>query len=117
VISDRGTAGTDSFGGNSGLLGKQAESDEALGELAIGLFSNEFVAGMASPEIGAAALKKFAGSPAKELNQRCWIGAFRSLGSNTEKQLLESIISGVGYRSPWRWCRIASCQIQSVTAG
>jgi len=55
-------------------LGEQAEADEALGHLAVGLLSDEFVAGMSAPEINAADLEKLAGGVAKELDRpRCRI--------------------------------------------
>jgi hypothetical protein len=117
VIGENRTPGTHRIGGNRCLLRKQAESDEALGQFAIGLFSSKFVSGMSSPEINPAAAKKFAGSSAEELNKGGWIGTIRGLGSNMQKQSLEGIVSGVRYQSPGRWRRIASYQVQSVTGG
>jgi len=57
------------LGGDGALLWKQSKADETVGQFAIGLFSDEFFAGMTAPKVNAADLKKFTGSGAEELNQ------------------------------------------------
>ena len=68
-IDEDSAAAAHGLGGDRALLGKKPEADETLGHLAVGLFSDEFVAGVAPPEINAADLKKFAGGAAEELDQ------------------------------------------------
>ncbi|MFY9950226.1 MAG: hypothetical protein WA261_11830 [Candidatus Sulfotelmatobacter sp.] len=76
-------------------------SDETLGQFAIGLFSHEFVSGVPPPEINSGALKEFAGDPAEKLNQGIWIGAFRRFLGNTQKEILKGIV-GVDVNPPGR---------------
>ncbi len=97
------------------VLGKQPDADKTLGQLAIGLFSDEFVAGVTPPEINAADLEKLAGGVTKELDQRGGVGAFRSLGGDSQEELLKSIV-GDGQSAAFRQRRrIDSSQTQSVT--
>lgn len=74
------------------MLRKQMDSDETLGQFAVGLFPNEFVPGVTPPEINSGALKEFAGDAAKELNQGIWVGAFRRFLSDPQKEILKSIV-------------------------
>ncbi|MFZ0539167.1 MAG: hypothetical protein WAM47_20040 [Candidatus Sulfotelmatobacter sp.] len=76
-------------------------SDETLGQFAVGLFSHEFVSGVPPPEINSGALKEFAGDPAEKLNQGIWIGAFRRFLGNTQKEILKGIV-GVDVDPPGR---------------
>ncbi|MGA7376278.1 MAG: hypothetical protein WBW36_08030 [Candidatus Sulfotelmatobacter sp.] len=76
-------------------------SDETLGQFAVGLFSHEFVSGVPPPEINSGALKEFAGDPAEKLNQGIWIGAFRRFLGNTQKEILKGIV-GVDVNPPGR---------------
>jgi len=73
-------------------LRKEAETDEAFGQLPGGLLSDEFVATVASPEINPADLEKLARGGAKKLDQRGGVGALRGLGGDPKKQLLEGLV-------------------------
>ncbi len=95
LVDEDRPASTDGFGGNGALLGKKTKADETLGQLAVGLLSDEFVAGVAPPEIDAADLEKFASGAAEELDQSVGIGALRCLGSDPQKKFLKGIV-GVG---------------------
>ena len=77
------------------------DSDETLGQFAVGLFPNEFVSGLPPPEINSGALKEFAGDAAEKLNQGIWIGAFRRFLGNTQKEILKGIV-GVDVDPPGR---------------
>lgn len=92
MVGESGAAGTDCIGGNCALLRKQAESDEALGQFAIGLFPYEFISCVTPPEINSGALKEFAGDAAEKLNQGIWVGAFRRLLGDTQKKILKGIV-------------------------
>jgi hypothetical protein len=116
VVDEDSPAGSDSLGGNGALLGKQADTDETVGQLASGLFSDKFVAGMAAPEINATDLEKLAAGVAKELDQGAGVGAFRGLGGDPQKEFLKSIV-GVGQGGGFpRRHRIAFDYRQKFTA-
>ncbi len=100
------------------LVRKQPEADETLGQLAIGLFSDEFVAGVAPPEINAADLKEIARE-----RQKSWISEAApersaALAADSQEEFLKGIIdTGVGQARPSRRRRrIASGHVQSLTA-
>jgi hypothetical protein len=115
VGDDRATA-ANRFGRYRTLLREQTDACEAAGQLAIGLFRGEFVARVAPPEIDAADLKKFPRGAAKELNERCGIGALGGLGGDPQEEILKSILGanqGAAFR---RRRRIASSYAQSDTA-
>ena len=95
MIREDRPAAAHSLGGDGALLREQAETDETLGQLAIGLLSDQFVAGMAAPEINPADLEELAGGAAEELDQGVGVGAFRSLGGDPQEELLKGIV-GVG---------------------
>ncbi len=97
------------------MLGKQAQADETLDQLALGLFTDQFVARVAPPEIDAGDLKKLAGSVAEELDQRGGIGTFRGLSGKLQEELLKSLV-GIGQEvAVDRGRRIASGHVQNVT--
>jgi hypothetical protein len=77
------------------------DSDETLGQFAVGLFPHEFVSGVTPPEINSGALKEFSGDTAEKLNQGIWIGALRRFLGNTQKEILKGIV-GVDVDSPGR---------------
>ena len=77
------------------------ESDEALGQFAIGLFSDEFAACPMPPEINPADLEKLARGTAKKLDERGSIRAFRGSGGDPEKKFLKPIV-GVGRWAAFR---------------
>jgi hypothetical protein len=117
LVYEDGPAAAHGVGGNCILLGEQAEADKVLGQLAIGLLADKFVAGVAAPEINSSDLEEFAGGSAKELNQGARIRAFRGLGSDAQEELLKGIVGivrGAGFR---RRRRIAFGHLQKVTAG
>ena len=75
------------------------DSDETLGQFAVGLFPNQFISGVTPPEINSGALKEFAGDAAEELNQGNWVGAFRRFLGDAQKELLKGIV-GVDVDAP-----------------
>ena len=98
------------------MLRKEAETDETVGQLAHGLFSDEFVAGVVAPKIDAADLEKFAGGAAEQLDQSGRIRTLRGLGGDPQEEFLKGIV-GVGKIPAFpRRRRIASDHVQSVTA-
>jgi hypothetical protein len=78
--------------GNHALLGRETKSDESLGELAIGLFADEFVARLTPPKINAGTLKEFARSAAEKLDERRSMRAMRSPRGNPQEEFLECLI-------------------------
>ena len=101
MIDDDRAAAAHGLGSDGALLGKQPEADETLGQLAVGLFSDEFVAGVTPPEINAAGLEELARGAAKELDQRGGAGAFRGLGGDPQEEFLKGIV-GVGQGAAFR---------------
>ena len=98
------------------MLGREAEADETVGQLALGLFSDEFVAGAAAPKINAADLEKFAGGTAEELDQSGRVSTLRGLAGDPQEEFLKGIV-GVGKVPAFRGRRrIASDRVQGVTA-
>src|SRR5258708_15514627 len=67
------------LGGDCTLLGKEAETDETVGQLALGLFSDKFVAGAAAPKINAADLEEFARGAEEERDQSGRVSTPRGL--------------------------------------
>jgi len=86
VIGEGSVAGTNRVGRNCALLRKQTQSDEALGEFALGLFAYEFVASVSPPEIDSGALEELAGNAAEKLNQRIWVGALCSFAARRRRR-------------------------------
>ena len=68
LIDEDRAAPAHGFCRDGALLGQQPEADEPLGELAVGLFSNELVTRVTTPEINAANLEELAAGAAKELD-------------------------------------------------
>ena len=87
------------FGGHGTLVWAHAQANKPVGHLAIGLFANQFLAGMRAPEIDAGDLEELTGSAAEQLNQRLRVRPLARPGSNTEQQLLEGIIGARGKRT------------------
>jgi hypothetical protein len=92
VIGEGSVAGTNRVGRNCALLRKQTQSDEALGEFALGLFAYEFVASVSPPEIDSGALEELAGNAAEKLNQRIWVGALCSFCGKAQKEILKGSV-------------------------
>ena len=67
-IDEDRAAAANGIGRDRALLGKKANADEILSQLAVGLFSNKFVAGVTAPEIDAADLEKFPSRAAEEVD-------------------------------------------------
>jgi len=65
-------------------LGKQTQSDETVGQFAVGLLSDEFIAGVTAPKVNAADLEEFASGRAKELDQRGGVGPLRGFGGDPQ---------------------------------
>ena len=86
------------FGRHGTLLRQQAEADEAIGQLAIGLLRHQFVAGMPPPEINSADLKKLARG-AQKTGLTNAVGALRSLGGDRREKFLKCIV-GTGAARP-----------------
>ena len=74
----------DGFGSDRAFLWTQSDPDEALGHLALGLVSDEFIPVMSPPKINSGDLKKLARSAAEKFDQRAGVRALVSLGGNTE---------------------------------
>jgi hypothetical protein len=117
VVYEDGPAAAHGFGGNGALLRQQPDADETLGQFAIGLLANEFVAGVTAPEINPTDLEELAGGLAKELNQGSGVGAFRSFGGDPQKEFLKGIVGIVRCAGFRRHRRIAFGHLQKVTAG
>jgi hypothetical protein len=100
-VDEDGAATPHGVGGNGALRGEQAESDETLGQFAIGLFSDEFAACPMPPEINSADLKELARGAAEKLDERGGVGALRSFGGDSQEKFLKAII-GVGRRAALR---------------
>ena len=88
VYEDR-PAAAHGFRGDSALLRPQPDADKSLGQLAIGLLADEFVAGVAAPEINTTDLEKLAGGTTEEVDQRTRVGALRGLGGNPQEEASE----------------------------
>src|ERR1022692_2563517 len=117
MIDEGGPAAAHGFSSNCAVLGLQPEPYEALGQLAVGLLSDEFVARVAPPEINAADLKKLARGAAEQVDQSGGVDALRSLGGDAQEQFLKGIV-GVGQGAAFgRLGRIASDHLQRVTTG
>ncbi|MGO9516325.1 MAG: hypothetical protein ACLPND_04710, partial [Candidatus Korobacteraceae bacterium] len=86
-----------------------------LGQLAVGLLPNQFVARVSPPEIYPGALKKLARGAAEELDQGGRIGAFRSFRGNPQKEFLKRFVGTTLDADFRRRRQIASCHIQSAT--
>jgi hypothetical protein len=99
MVGDNGPSAFDGFGGNRAFLGAQADAYKLIGQLAIRVFSDEFIAGESAPKVDPAALEKFAGGGTKEPDQRCRIGAFSRFRGDSKEKLLEQIVE-VGPRRP-----------------
>jgi hypothetical protein len=102
------------IGRNRALLWKQPHTGKALGQLAIRLFSNQLVSGLAAPKINAGAMEEAAGRRTEKLNQSRGIGAFRRFAGNAQQKLLKVLVGGK-WRRDWWWDRIALGEIQSIT--
>src|SRR5580704_11698850 len=92
LIDEDRTALAHGFSRIGVVLESQPDTDETLGQLAVGLFSDELVASVPAPEIDAAGLKEFAGSAAKELDQRGSSAALGGLGRNPQEERLKGIV-------------------------
>jgi hypothetical protein len=84
LIDEDCAAPAHGLGSDGALLREQPEADETLGQLAIGLFSDELVAGESTPEINAAHLEELASGAAKKLDQRGGAGAFGGRGGDPQ---------------------------------
>jgi hypothetical protein len=113
MVGDNGPPAFDGFGGNRAFLGAQADAYKLIGQLAIRVFSDEFIAGVATPKVDPGAMEKFAGGGTKEPNQRCWIGSLSRFRGDAKEKLLKQIVE-VGPRRPiWQRFRIAGVEYQS----
>jgi len=100
-VDEDGAATPHGVGRNGALGREQSKSDETLGQFAVGLFSDEFVAGPMSPEINSADLEELARGAAEKLDERGGVGAFRSFGGDSQEKFLKAII-GVGRTAAFR---------------
>jgi hypothetical protein len=115
MVGDDRAATTNRVCRDCALLGQQTDAGEASGQLAVGLFRDEFVARIAPPEIDAADLKKFPCNAAKVLNERGRVGALRSLGRKPQEEVLKSILGASQSAAFRRRRRIASNYAQSYS--
>jgi hypothetical protein len=102
LIDEERAAPAHGLGSDSALLGEQPEADETLGQLAVGLFSDELIARVSTPEINAANLEELARGAAKKLDQRGGTGAFRGLGGDPQEEFLKSIVGSKQGAAFWR---------------
>ena len=80
------------FGSHRTLVGPQADADKALGQLSIGLFSDQFVGQIAAPEINARHLEELTRGLTEQLDQGLGPGPVARFGGNAQQKLLEALI-------------------------
>lgn len=114
MLDDNGAPPAHGVDGDCALLRQQANAGEALGQLPVSIFGNQFVAGMPPPEIDAGTLEEFPGGFAEKLDQSGRVGALCGLGGDLKQQLLESLVRIDVNR---RGRRLSVRGFQSVTDG
>jgi hypothetical protein len=77
------------FHGDRGITRPKASTTKRFGLVAVGLGSNQFTVGGATPEIGAAGMEEGARQGTKRLNELAGLAALESSAGKLQEQLLE----------------------------
>src|ERR1700747_2045894 len=98
----------DGLGRDRALDRAQPPSHETLRHLSIGLLPDEFIAGLAAPEIHAGDFKEFPCCLAELSNQLVGVGFFAGVRSNTQQKVLEALVKAGEGAVSWRNHRTAN---------
>ena len=115
MIDEEGTTLLDCIHGDRCITGTPADATKGLGLVGVGLGSDEFTVGGATPKVGAAGMEEGASEGAEGPDQVAGIGALKGGAGKLQEKLLERLVrlrrvagarfSGVGCQ--WRTNRSA----------
>ena len=92
VISKHGAPLADGVSGDPALFGAQVHARNTVGQLATGLFAQEFFGRQPAPEVDPGEVEKLASGAAKELDQGTCGGTFRGLIGDAQQEFLKAVI-------------------------
>jgi len=115
MIDKKGTTLLNRIHGDGCITGAPADATKGLGLVGVGLCSDEFTVGGATPKVGAAGMEESASKGAEGLDELAGVGALKSGSGKLQEKLLERLVrlrriagtrfSGVGCQ--WRTNRLA----------